>query len=66
MDLHTIGSCANCYKKNVCKYQEQRNNLEYDIEEKVVSGVYDIEENPFSIECSCKEWGNGVKDNNFR
>lgn len=64
MVFYKIKSCESCVKTKVCKFVNDKKDLEYDIEDKVILGVYDKGYSPFNLTLSCDEWDNGNKSRN--
>ena len=63
MTVLDVKSCSNCDKKSVCKYTENRKELE-----RLINGVVaprSIDEAPFSISLSCGQYTHDVRERSF-
>ena len=63
MTVFDVKSCSNCDKKEVCKYTENRKELERLVKD--VVAPRSIEEAPFSISLSCGQHKHDVRERSF-
>lgn len=63
MTVLDVKSCSTCDKKEVCKYTENRKELERLIND--VVAPRSIEEAPFSISLSCGQHKHDVRERSF-
>lgn len=63
MTVLDVKSCSNCDKKEVCKYTENRKELERLVKD--VVAPRSIEEAPFSISLSCGQHKHDVRERSF-
>lgn len=63
MEYLDVKSCTTCDKKQVCKYANNRMDIEKFIKGSVIP--YAIEDAPFSVQLTCNEHKHDVRERSF-